>query len=303
MAKEKTPFFSMGARGTVGNMLTAQKLGRQTLIRTKPTPTDPYTLKQAYHRWDYQDAIAWWNRFSPLEKRAYAVEGSKRNQTALSVWIKEYLSGLPYLWGRWHLDERGGAVAFDSTPASNSADVFGATSHAGFIDYARFFDGLNDFLMLPFGVISDMTLSSFSIEADFLITKNSSFIQRGDGVPLNQVHLRADSISRFGVWLNGVGGEVSIPLDCRDGLRHHITGVRDFSNNTIHIYVDDLSNSAVNATPSLSLEPTSRWRFGRCFIIHAVWWLGGLLDNVTFYKYALTQADHLRHAERSYPAL
>ncbi|MBA7524587.1 hypothetical protein ES705_16736 [subsurface metagenome] len=71
MAKTKTPYFGLGARGSVGQSITAQKRGLVTILRSKPFPTDPRSLPQLAQRQKYRDAVAVWNAFTPEEKQAW----------------------------------------------------------------------------------------------------------------------------------------------------------------------------------------------------------------------------------------
>ena len=71
MAKPKNPLLSLGARGTIGDVLTFQKRGRLTIARQKPIPTDPQTDLQLAQRQVYREAVAAWNALTPEEKEAY----------------------------------------------------------------------------------------------------------------------------------------------------------------------------------------------------------------------------------------
>lgn len=71
MAKTKTPYFGLGARGSVGQSITAQKKGLVTILRSKPFPTDPRSLPQLAQRQKYRDAVAVWNAFTQEEKQAW----------------------------------------------------------------------------------------------------------------------------------------------------------------------------------------------------------------------------------------
>lgn len=71
MSKTRTPFFSLGSRGTVAKTITTQKFKGATLVRTRPVPTDPKTPAQLAQRQRYRDAVAVWNALSLEEKEAW----------------------------------------------------------------------------------------------------------------------------------------------------------------------------------------------------------------------------------------
>lgn len=149
MAKTKTPFLSLGSRGTVGGVLTSQKRGGDTILRKTPIPTDPYSLAQAYQRWDYRDYAYLWTLLSNSEKQIYRTRGSRYHITGFSQWMREQLKTLPDLAGRWHLDEKSGAIAHDSSKQGNNGIIIGASPAKGLIAGAYSFDGLNDNITIP----------------------------------------------------------------------------------------------------------------------------------------------------------
>lgn len=146
MSKTKTPFFSMGSQGSIGKVITSQKHGAKTLLRSKPIPPPSLTLPQQYQRWDYQDYAYFWTVQSEATKRQYASDGVRHHLTGFQYWMKHQLKDLPYLAGRWHLDEISGAVAHDTSKNSNHGTIFGASLTPGIIDYARYFDGIDDYI-------------------------------------------------------------------------------------------------------------------------------------------------------------
>lgn len=146
MAKPKNPLLSLGAKGTIADTLTFQKRGREHIVREKPIPTDPYSLAQAYQRWDYRDYAYLWTLLSNADKQIYRTKASKYHITGFSLWMREHLKTLPDIVGRWHLDEKAGALAHDSSRNSNNGVIFGASPVSGLIDGAYYFDGINDYI-------------------------------------------------------------------------------------------------------------------------------------------------------------
>ena len=146
MATIKNPLLSLESRGTLADTLTFQRTRGRDTARKKPTPTGIKTLPQVYHRWDYQDYLEWWGTLSLIQKRAYAAQGSRSHNTMLGAFLKEKLSTLPDLAGRWRLDEAAGATAYDSSKNGNNGVIHGASPTTGLIAGAFSFDGVDDYI-------------------------------------------------------------------------------------------------------------------------------------------------------------
>lgn len=71
MSLTKTPFLSLGSRGSIGKTLTTQKRGSKTLLRRKPIPADPKSEAQLAWRQIYRDAVTAWHALSAEEKEAW----------------------------------------------------------------------------------------------------------------------------------------------------------------------------------------------------------------------------------------
>lgn len=138
----------MGAKGTVGGALTAQKRGGDTILRSTPVPTDPYSLAQAYQRWIYKDYAYLWTLLLEATKQTYRTRASKYHITGFSLWMREHLRDLPDILAWWRLDDNLGATTIDSSKNENDASIFGASPATGLIDHCLEFDGLNDYLQV-----------------------------------------------------------------------------------------------------------------------------------------------------------
>lgn len=95
MAKTKTPFFSLGSRGSIGRNVTTQKRGSKTLIRSKPIPTDPESDAQLAQRQIYRDAVAAWHALSLEEQQAW--RGVCPGLTAYQCFMRTELKPAPPL--------------------------------------------------------------------------------------------------------------------------------------------------------------------------------------------------------------
>lgn len=164
MAKTKTPFFGLGSQGSVGESITSQKRGRDTVLRQLPVPSDPYSLPQAYQRWLYQDYAHWWTQQTPATRQIYATAGSHYHLTGFQYWMKYNLTYLPDLIGWWRLDINTLPTTPDSSPNDNPGTVIGASPATGLIDGAFYFDGLNDEISIPDNPTLDLGDDDFTIE-------------------------------------------------------------------------------------------------------------------------------------------
>lgn len=149
MAKPKSPLLSLGARGTIGDALTYQKRGQDTIVREKPTPAYRRTLPQLYQRWLYQDYAYRWTQQSQATQRQYAADGSRFHLTGFQYWMKDQLTLLPDIAGMWHLDYIVGNQVRDSSRELNHGTVFGASLVDGVISQALSFDGVDDYVEIP----------------------------------------------------------------------------------------------------------------------------------------------------------
>lgn len=148
MTKTKTPFFSLGSKGSVADTLTSQKRGVSTLIRSKPSPTYRRTLPQLYQRWLYEDYAYLWTQQSAATRAEYRTGGSRFHLTAFQYWIKYHLTNLPDISLFYKLDTHIGTLVLDSSRHSNNGILFGPSYQSGQISTSLYFDGLNDYLSI-----------------------------------------------------------------------------------------------------------------------------------------------------------
>jgi len=172
MTKTKTPFFSLGSQGSIGNAITSQKYGPVTLIRTKPKPAYRYTLAQAYQRWLYEDYVYLWHQQTQAVKDTYRTAGVRFHLTAFQYWMKYHLTNLPDILAWWKLDDNTGPTTIDSSRNLNPATIIGASPATGVIDRALSFDGNNDLVncsaaasLFP-TLLSPRTIEFFFIPAE-----------------------------------------------------------------------------------------------------------------------------------------
>lgn len=162
MPKSKSPFFSMGSSGSIGNSITTQKLGSSTLLREKPTPAYRFSLTQAYQRWLYQDYAYLWRQQTVATQAEYRSAGVPYHLTGFQYWMKYNLANLPDYLAWWKLDAQISGRYLDYSPFGRPLTIYGASSVPGKIDKAAAFDGVNDYL-------SDLSATTVNIGSEFTI--------------------------------------------------------------------------------------------------------------------------------------
>lgn len=301
MAKLDNPLLSFGAHGSIGNALTFQKRNRGTMARKKPTPTDPYSLPQAYQRWLYQDYAEYWHSLTAAQKQQWETDARRQRITGFNYWMSTHLKTLPDIAAMWRLDERSGNTAIDFSPNANHATIFGASHVPGIIDYALSFDGLDDYLMIGKPASLDITTD---ITIDFFL--------KVDALPVTHVYITKDALGATrqlylgssngkmiyylninGVWTGFIPAVPWLSLD----TWHYVCAQYDGS--TMTLIVDD--NIQTLAAPGAITIKDADWRlastdkpadprFTRC-----------IFDHLAIYTRILNATTRQAHSERRYP--
>jgi len=292
----------MEAHGSVGEAITAQKRGTETLVRSKPLPTDPYSLPQAYQRWLYQDYAYLWRRQSFAVQRTYASAGVRFHLTGFQYWMSVQLAARSDLGAWWRLDRGDTVEARDSSPNANESAIFGASPASGRIGRALHFDGLNDWI----GITSHpsfLLTSLLSFEA-FFNTANAVKLQyiyayRLSGIRL-YVQVGIPRIERYTATPGDHG--ISSGVNYADGLWHHFLATYDISLATqnLKLFIDGVLRATGNWTEPI-VYGAGYGAIGRLGNTNTAYW-DGHLDNILFYNRALDAIDAQNHAERRYPA-
>lgn len=302
MAKTKTPFFSFGAQGSVGESITAQQRGRETLVRSKPLPTDPYSLPQAYQRWCYQDYAYLWRQKDEATKATYRSVGSRYHLTGFQYWMEFHLKNLPDIVGWWRLDDNLGATTVDSSRNSYTATIFGASPADGLIGRALSFDGINDYLSAasPFPFITDFTLECLIIPA----------VGWGNSIASKLIFKGAHGLN-----IDNTNGKVTIfvyntalasvaatdPVPTIPGITYHYIATFDTSDMRARLYRNG-NLVATSAVLAGSLWNASAWPLELGGVATAIRQYKGVLDNCIVHSRLLDTAEIIRHSLRRYPA-
>lgn len=293
--------FSLGSQGTLANTLTTQKRGGSTLLRRKPTPSDPYSLPQAYQRWLYEDYAYWWTLQSAAIQAEFRSAGVRHHLTGFQYWIKYNLTHLPHISGIWHLDEKSGATAIDFSRKANHGAIIGASPTDGVIDGAFLFDGLNDRVRVPTTPSLEMD-SIFSIEFfitlrrtatwEYLISKGQAWIdgwwlQKDAATTTVAIKIVGDSGNESGIIGNLVLDKPT-----------HILVALNLPN--WQSYIDGVPGGGGVALSSKILgTTTSNLNFASG--PGGIYWSEIDLDHIILYNRQLDAADAIRHSERRYP--
>jgi len=301
LAKTKTPFLSLSAKGSVGESITAQKFHAETLVRGKPYPTDPYSLPQAYQRWLYSE-VAWlWSLLTPAEKAAYRSAGARFHLTAFQQYLHERLDKLDYYLGYWKFDNVTAGATLDTTPYGVSGIVYGASPIDGGIGKALYYDGVNDYTNLGTHTHFPGTYNSFSLECLILASVN----QRG-GIVTRWgsygyqwfLELTNAGFPRM-VIFNNAGAEFAAclgPAALTDGLFHHVA-VNWNTNVLLELSIDGTlvaSDAAFVGVRSTHVAPLEIGRHeDACF--------KGIIDNVKLRSRLPVAAQWLEYSKRRYP--
>lgn len=302
MAKTKTPFLSLGSQGSIGDSLTSQKRGRDTVLRRTPKPTDPYSLPQAYQRWLYEDYTYLWTQQTAATKQSYATAGSRHHLTGFQYWMKYNLKNLPDIAGMWHLDEKTGSICHDYSRNANHGTIVGPSPVVGCIDGGYFFDGINDRILLTTTPSLDLRTAQtleFLIYAwdttyvQYLFNKGTS---GGDWIALaigtaENIFLHSRKA--------GVGVSTETPAGTMTYLTdHHLAFTLDPPDG--HIFLDGHEVSTVfgvHPTPDPTALPTYIGCRDTLF-----YWTKAAIDHVIYYNRVLDSTEIKRHSLRRYQA-
>lgn len=302
MAKPKSPLLSLGAHGTIGDALTYQKRGTSHIVRQKPIPKDPYSLNQAYQRWDYRDYAYLWTLLTDSEKQLYRTKASKYHITGFSQWMREHLKTLPNLVGRWHLDHISNNQTPDSSKNDNHGTVYGATIVDGIIHKALLFDGLDDYVSIGnIGKPLSWTILAFIKPTGALADGCIAFNQLVDysewGIRIHGGVFKATITHQTNTQFQNAASTISaaeLPADTYS----HITATVDGS--FIRFYLNGLLHDTVAQT--VQMEGTdnlfSLARYGNA---PSNYWKG-TIDHVHIHDRVLDATEIKRHSERRYPA-
>lgn len=302
MSKLKSPFLSMGAHGTIGDAITTQRRGQDTIVRTKPIPAYRRTLPQVYQRWLYEDYAYLWTQQTEATQREYAAAGSRFHLTGFQYWMKYNLTHLPDIIALYHLDFISGASLIDFSRNSLHATNLGASIMDGVIDKALLFwlndalDCSNNLLLQP----DEFTVEAF-IKGTYSDAVTRTILARGTGGAITAYHywiyIYSGKLTFFiadGTNWNGLQNMGAFT----DDKGYHVAAT--LSATKLKVYQ---SGQLLAPTANRTIDPN----------ITAKTSIGGgdegtdyfakfMIDHLIIYNRALDDAEILRHSLRRYPA-
>ena len=302
MSKTKTPLLSFGAQGTIGDVLTAQRRGSETLLRQKPIPTYRRTLPQQYQRWLYKDYVYLWHKQSAETQREYAAAGVRFHLTGFQYWMKYHLTNLPDIIAGWHLDETRGAIAYDSGKNAHHGTIFGASPVTGTIAGAYHFDGVNDRILIPVSSLLH-NIPTFTIEC-FLTPYHASSFPTIFNKEKKAFLLQGTTL-RLYAWV--YAPTIALSLDDTPlalNTRYHVALTYDDTGDRYcHIIKNGVEVSYQTykqAVGAIIDDSAFQVRLGNNDLLTHD--LNGILDHLFYYNRVLDSTTLLRHSKRRYPS-
>lgn len=301
MSKLKNPLLSFGAKGTLGSALTFQETPPGPLVRTKPLPAYRRTLLQQYQRWDYEDAIYYWETLSTAQKSVYRATASRLHLPIFAAFMRYYLRNLPDIEARYRLDEVHGTVAYDSSKQNLNGVRIGAQPTSGFIGGAYKFDGLDDTVKL--GATLFDTLTDGTVE--ILIKANNPALNS------SIISHRKDDSNRLLIFHAGnkwyvyhrAGATTAFFTATLPATRDITHLLMTFGSTGCLFYVDGLYQ--INSLPGITIGfvdmGVSLYNEIGSRVNGIVQNLKGVLDNYIVWNRILTQEQIRLHSERRYP--
>ncbi len=109
MTKLKNPLFSLGAKNSLGGILSFVKRRGQNIAEKKPEVPDAKTLAQLSWRHMYLKAVALWHGLSTAEQQDWESQASRRHMTGFAWFMSQALKPNPGLY----LPLQGGTMSGD----------------------------------------------------------------------------------------------------------------------------------------------------------------------------------------------
>lgn len=301
MAKQKSPFFGLGASGTVAGTITAVRRRGLDVVESTPFPFNPQSLPQSYHRWLYRDYCNWWRTLSLSDRESYRSAATTLGLTIFAYWMRLCLRTLPDLAGYWRFDNWDNLTFEDFSLENNPMTLLGCVQDDGVISNAAYFDGINDrSVVLNLPALTDFTIMFFAKRTGSTGTRGGIL-----GIDGEKVYTGPGGLQILD-WNNGLirviicnGGFPVQELGYLDNAftdnvwRHYavrwtkpdVTYFRNGFEFDAGIWNDDIDFSTYDLILGL-------------YITH---FFNGSIDQVIIKNRALTDAEIYAHSQRRYP--
>lgn len=298
MAKLKAPLLSFKASNTLAKTLTFQKKGNLTIVRTKPTPTDPHTNYQLWHRFLYRQAAQYWQGLTLTQKKEWETNARPFHMTGFALFMRYRLNELPYLKGCWPLDENTGTITMDYSSHKNHGTLVGPSWTTGLFNSALAFDGIDDYVKCgnapSLNPLNQITVEAFIRWTDWGATYQAIMSKGRNTTSWTLDLYRPGRVLRFGLKTT-VALNTWQPIPILDNTWCHVAGTYDgaqlisYFNGTPSTPVPQTGNIAITTIEvgigGNTNEPTS-YPFKGC------------IDEPALHSIALPQSTLLIHANR-----
>lgn len=301
MTKLRTPLLSLDARGSLADSLSFTRRRCTNIAEAKPKLPYFLTLPVQYQRWLYHDYAHLWTLQTPATKQVYATKGSRFHLTGFQYWMKYQLTFLPDIALLYHMDESGGAVAYDSSRHGNNGAIQGVTPFPGLIDLCGYFDGLNDRIDAPHNDSLNMD-TALTIEA---------FVNEDALAGWAEIVLKGDTGIAANYGLQAITGRLRF---------HAFDGAFQFADSAliltplqwfaIAVTFDNVNVNFYSQGYLVTTTPLTYTFTGNPLDFHVgvelgtgapINWWNGFIDHLVIYNRILDPSEILTHAERRYP--
>ena len=268
------------------------------MVRTKPTPTDPKTDRQLWHRHLYLVLCQYWNGLSTAQKTQWESDARRHHITGFNYFLRTELNKLENIALYLPLDEGTGSIATDFSGNLHHGTIYGAQWTDGKFGKCLSFDGIDD--RIEHGNILNLNYP-FSLEVWLNSTNTAesyaSFITKHQGGPTYHGYiLRFQGATRKPHLqiITPTGWAIIIadnPLS--DNTWYHLLGTYDGT--FLRLYV----NGAPAATPVAFTQNLTVW--GPTLYIGASsqgHFFPGRLDEAFIHTRTLTPAEVLLRYNR-----
>jgi len=302
MTKLVNPLFGFDAHGSVGDEVTFQSSNEKKYARKKPRLPYCRSLAQVYQRWLYEDYYHLWRQQTQAVKDLFRTSGVRQHLTAYQAWMKYMLTNLPDICGMWHLDEKSGTVARDSSRNGNDGVVTGDYPADGLIDGGFYFDWSDNVVVVPTSP-SLWSPDTLTVEMFIYLLVMPGWAPSCPLINTGSFFLYDMSFFSLDFEFYILIGGVEEPHPSWDYMFidrwYHVAATydKDAGADNLRLYVNGQLKDAVTRVGSVD-APT-----GDFFIGLTGWdyWFGKA-DHVVYYNRVLDEAEILRHSLRRYPA-
>lgn len=98
MTKPKNPLFSLGATGSLGDIVSFTRRRGTDIVEKKPVPPDAKSVAQLSWRHMYQKCIALWHLLSPAEKQEWESNARPHHMVGYAWFISQCLRPNPGIY-------------------------------------------------------------------------------------------------------------------------------------------------------------------------------------------------------------